>query len=163
MKKILAVDDEPMVLDVIKTRLEFAGYAVITAADGHEGMKKVRAEHPDLIVLDLILPGLNGYQICRILKGDDTTRRIPIIMLTARSQEKDVKEGMNSGADAYLTKPYETDEFVAKVKSLLEKTDLQHEDQVTADRYTTDRRTAFEQGHGNAPLPGGDSPSKQHK
>jgi DNA-binding response OmpR family regulator len=158
MKRILAVDDEPMVLDVIKTRLEFAGYEVITAADGLEGLKRVRAGHPDLIVLDLILPGLNGYQICRMLKGDDRYRGIPILMLTARSQEKDVAEGMRAGADAYMAKPYETDEFVAKVKSLLEASDQQREDRLAADRHTAERKVAYEQSQ-RFPAQAGEDPS----
>jgi DNA-binding response OmpR family regulator len=161
MKKILAVDDEPMVLELIKTRLEFAGYEVITAADGLEGLKKTRSEHPDLLILDLILPGLNGYQICRMLKRDDTHKRIPILMLTARSQEKDVNEGMRAGADAYMTKPYETEEFVAKVKSLLIEATRQKEDQLTTDRHTAERRAVYEKTLGNPTSAGQGTPPKR--
>ncbi len=121
MKKILAVDDDAMVLAVIKKRLEFAGYEVITAMEGLEGLKKARTENPDLIVLDLILPNLNGYQICAMLKRDSTYRNIPIVMLTSRSQQADINEGMKAGADAYITKPYEPDEFIAKIQTLLAK------------------------------------------
>ena len=119
MKKILAVDDDAMVLAVIKKRLEFAGYEVITAMEGLEGLKKARTENPDLIVLDLILPNLNGYQICAMLKRDSTYRNIPIVMLTSRSQQADIAEGMKAGADAYITKPYDPDEFIAKIQALL--------------------------------------------
>jgi len=119
MKRILAVDDEPKVLAVIKKRLEFAGYEVITAADGPDGLQKARSERPDLIVLDLILPGLNGYQVCRLLKGDRGFSDIPVLMLTARSQEKDISEGLKAGADAYMTKPYDPEEFLAQVAKLL--------------------------------------------
>jgi len=117
--KILAVDDDTMVLAVIKKRLEFAGYEVITAMEGLEGLKKARSENPDLIVLDLILPNLNGYQICAMLKRDSKYRNIPIIMLTSRSQQADIAEGMKAGADAYITKPYDPDEFIAKIQTLL--------------------------------------------
>ena len=119
MIKILAVDDDAMVLAVIKKRLEFAGYEVITAMEGLEGLKKARSENPDLIVLDLILPNLNGYQICAMLKRDSKYRNIPIIMLTSRSQKADIAEGMKAGADAYITKPYDPDEFIAKIQILL--------------------------------------------
>jgi two-component system alkaline phosphatase synthesis response regulator PhoP len=119
MIKILAVDDDAMVLAVIKKRLEFAGYEVITAMEGLEGLKKARSENPDLIVLDLILPNLNGYQICAMLKRDSNYRKIPIIMLTSRSQQADIAEGMKAGADAYITKPYDPDEFIAKIQTLL--------------------------------------------
>ena len=121
MKKILAVDDDAMVLAVIKKRLEFAGYEVITAMEGLEGLKKARTEKPDLIVLDLILPNLNGYQICAMLKRDSAYRNIPIVMLTSRSQQADIAEGMKAGADAYITKPYDPDEFIATIQNLLTK------------------------------------------
>jgi len=119
LKRILAVDDEPKVLAVIKKRLEFAGFEVITATEGLEGLKKARSESPDLIVLDLILPNLSGFQVCRLLKGDNSYKAIPILMLSARSQEKDVNEGMRVGADFYMTKPYDPDAFVAKIQELL--------------------------------------------
>lgn len=121
MKKILAVDDDAMVLAVIKKRLEFAGYEVITAMEGLEGLKKARTENPDLIVLDLILPNLNGYQICAMLKRDSTYRNIPIVMLTSRSQQADIAEGLKAGADAYITKPYDPDEFITTIQNLLTK------------------------------------------
>ena len=120
MPKILAVDDEPMVLAVLRKRLEFAGYEVVTAENGMEALRKARAENPDLVILDLILPGLNGYQICTMLKRDQNFARTPVIILSSRSQERDVSEGMKAGADAYLTKPYESEELLAKVKTLLE-------------------------------------------
>jgi two-component system, OmpR family, alkaline phosphatase synthesis response regulator PhoP len=122
-KKILVVDDEPHVLSVVKRRLEGAGYEVTTAEEGHAGLRKARTEHPDLIVLDLILPNMNGYQICAMLKGDKSYRHIPIMMLTVRSQEKDVAEGMRVGANAYMTKPYDADAFLARVAELLAETD----------------------------------------
>jgi len=118
--KILAVDDDPKVLAVIKKRLEFAGYEVITAMEGKEGLLKARTENPDLIVLDLILPNLNGYQICAMLKHDAKYQNIPIVILTSRSQQSDIAEGMRVGADVYITKPYDPDDFLNKIKTLLE-------------------------------------------
>ncbi|MEO0092904.1 MAG: response regulator, partial [candidate division WOR-3 bacterium] len=115
-KRILVVDDEARVLAVIQKRLESAGYEVITAMDGTEGLKKAREENPDLIILDLILPKLNGYQVCAILKRDSYYKKIPILMLTARSQERDIEEGMRVGADAYMTKPFKNEVLLEQVK-----------------------------------------------
>ncbi|MEO0115775.1 MAG: response regulator [candidate division WOR-3 bacterium] len=120
-KRILVVDDEARVLAVIQKRLESAGYEVITAMDGTEGLKKAREENPDLIILDLILPKLNGYQVCAILKRDSYYKKIPILMLTARSQERDIEEGMRVGADAYMTKPFKNEVLLEQVKQLLAK------------------------------------------
>lgn len=122
-KRLLVVEDEARVLMMIKERLEFAGYDVTTATEGQDGLKKARAEKPDLIVLDLILPNLNGYQVCAMLKGDKQCQNIPILMLTARSQEKDMAEGMRVGADAYLTKPYDPTVFLDRVAALLRQAD----------------------------------------
>jgi two-component system, OmpR family, alkaline phosphatase synthesis response regulator PhoP len=122
-KRILVVEDEVRILLLIKKRLEFAGYDVITAMDGNSGMMKARSEKPDLIVLDLILPGLNGYQVCAMLKGDKQSKDIPILMLTARSQEKDITEGIRVGADAYMTKPYDPEAFTSQVQFLLKQMD----------------------------------------
>jgi DNA-binding response OmpR family regulator len=119
-RRILAIEDDPRVLAVLKKRLEFSGYEVVTAQDGTDGYRKARAESPDLIILDLILPGLNGYQICAMLKRDQNYRDIPVLMLTARSQERDIEEGMRVGADAYMIKPYDPNVLVARVKLLLE-------------------------------------------
>jgi DNA-binding response OmpR family regulator len=118
-KRILAVDDEPRVLMMLRRRLETAGYLVSTAQEGVDALRKVRDEKPDLIVLDLILPGMNGYEICARLKGDAQYRHIPVLVLTARSQEQDAAEGKRVGADAYMTKPYDGDRFLAKVNELL--------------------------------------------
>ena len=126
-KRILAIDDEVRVLTMIRKRLEFTGYEVITATDGREGLQLARSEKPDLIVLDIILPNLDGYQICARLKADESLKNIPILMLTARSQAKDVEEGMKVGADAYMTKPYDPELFVKQVESLLEEVEVKVE------------------------------------
>jgi DNA-binding response OmpR family regulator len=120
-KRILVVDDEVRVVLVIQKRLESAGYVVITAHDGYEGLKKARAESPDLIVLDLIMPNLNGYQICAMLKRDRMYRHIPILMLSARSQERDIQDGLLAGAEAYMTKPFDHNELLTKIADLLAK------------------------------------------
>ena len=119
--KILAVEDDASVLAVTKQRLESAGYEVLTAVEGKEGLKKARSENPDLIILDLLLPNLNGYQICAMLKKDIKYQNIPIVMLTSRIHTKDIAEGFKVGADAYITKPYDSEGLLNQVKTLLAK------------------------------------------
>jgi DNA-binding response OmpR family regulator len=119
--KILLVDDEKEFVDMIKMRLEAKNYAVITAHDGIEALNKTRELRPDLIILDIMLPNLDGYQICRMIKFDKTFGEIPIILLTALDQEKDRKLGEQVRADAYITKPFEPEELVEKIAVLLRK------------------------------------------
>jgi DNA-binding response OmpR family regulator len=118
-QKILVVDDEQDVVKILKVRLEAAGYAVIAAYDGQEGLDMAHNEKPDLIVLDLMLPKLNGYQVCRMLKFDSAYQAVPIIMLTARASEEDQKLSQEAGADAYMTKPFEPEQLLAKIRELL--------------------------------------------
>jgi DNA-binding response OmpR family regulator len=105
--KILIIDDEPFIVETLRFALEKAGYAVLVAYDGEEGLRITRSEIPDLILLDIMLPKLNGFQICRLLKSDERYRSIPIIMLTARTQERDRLLGKEIGSDEYITKPFE--------------------------------------------------------
>jgi len=105
--RILAVDDSPTILEMIKSILESGGYEVITAADGDEALKAARAENPDLILLDVMLPKLDGYRVCRLLKFDAKYKGIPIIMLTAKTEEQSMATGIRTGANQYLTKPVE--------------------------------------------------------
>ncbi len=118
-KRILVVDDDPLILDLIRFNLEAEGYTVITASDGFDALERARKESPDMLVLDLMLPKMDGYKVCRILKFDEKYKRIPILMLTARAQESDKEMGLETGADAYMTKPFEPDELLTKVSKLL--------------------------------------------
>lgn len=118
-KKILVVDDEPDISKLIKARMESAGYSVFTAFDGAEALKAVKENMPDLILLDVMLPKMDGYQVCRLLKFDEKSKHIPIIMLTARAGESDKEKSVEAGADAYLTKPFQTEELLSKISSLL--------------------------------------------
>ena len=118
--KILLVEDDASVLAVTKKRLEIEGYEVVTAIEGLDGLNKARSEKPDLIILDLMLPNLNGHQICAMLKHDSKYRDIPVIMLTSRFQKKDVDDGLKAGADAYVTKPYDAGVLLSHIKTLLE-------------------------------------------
>jgi len=119
-KKILLVDDEPHIIMMLENRMKHAGYDVITASDGQEALTKAQKEKPDLIILDLMLPKLDGYKVCRMLKFDEKYKHIPIIMLSARAQEVDKKMGEAVGADGYVTKPFEPQVLLGKVKDLLE-------------------------------------------
>ena len=118
-KKILIVDDESDLVEMLSIRLEASGYQVITASDGQEGLHKAQTEKSDLIILDLMLPKIDGYKVCRMLKFDEKYRQIPIILFTARAQEADIKLGEEVGADAYVTKPFEPDILLGKITQLL--------------------------------------------
>lgn len=113
--RILAVDDSPTILEMIKAILIAGGYEVITAADGAEALETARAEAPDLILLDVMLPKLDGYRVCRLLKFDQKYKHIPIIMLTAKTEEQSMATGIRTGANQYLTKPVEPERLLAAV------------------------------------------------
>ena len=117
--KILLVDDEPSIVKMVGKRLEVEGFNVLVAVDGQEGLAKARAETPDLIVLDLMLPKLNGYEICTMLKQDARYQKIPIVLFTAKTQDKDEKLGMECGANAFVRKPFRAQELLDKIRSLL--------------------------------------------
>ncbi|MDE2848634.1 MAG: response regulator [Gemmatimonadota bacterium] len=116
---ILVVDDEPDIVEIIQYNLEKSGFDVIVAADGPVALEKARDETPDLIVLDLMLPGLEGTDICRILKQDERTRSIPILMLTAKSEEIDRIIGLELGADDYVVKPFSPREIALRIRNIL--------------------------------------------
>jgi DNA-binding response OmpR family regulator len=119
MVKILVVEDEETLLHNLADKLRSEGFTVSTADDGETGLQKIRAETPDLIVLDIMLPGLDGLSICRMVRHDATTSHIPIIMLTARGTEVDKIVGLESGADDYVVKPFGLGEFLARVRAVL--------------------------------------------
>ena len=119
MKKILITEDSETILEIIKDTLESEGYSVVAAVDGEEALAKVKSEKPDLIVLDLMLPKIDGYKVCAMLKFNENYKNIPIIILTARAGEADKKTGEEVKADAYITKPFEPDVLLSKVKELL--------------------------------------------
>jgi two-component system phosphate regulon response regulator PhoB len=117
--KILVVDDEPDAVELIKFNLKNAGYEVITAADGDEALKKARAQLPNLILLDLMIPEVDGLEVCKILRRDPRVSGVPIIMLTAKAAEIDRVLGLELGADDYVTKPFSPRELVLRIKRLL--------------------------------------------
>jgi two-component system, OmpR family, alkaline phosphatase synthesis response regulator PhoP len=118
-QRILVVDDEPDIVEVIKQRLQGAGFEILIAEDGYKGLEMARKEKPDLIILDLMLPKIEGYKVCRMLKFDKEFSYIPIIILTARSQPVEEEIGYSTGANLYLTKPFDGNSLVEKVKELL--------------------------------------------
>jgi len=118
-KRILAVDDERHIVRLIQVNLERAGYQVATAFDGSEALKKVEAEKPDLIVLDVMMPRMDGFEVLKRLQANPDTRGIPVIMLTAKAQDADVFRGWSSGVSAYLTKPFNPLELVTFVRRIL--------------------------------------------
>jgi len=118
-KTILVVDDEVQLVEMIKMRLEAHNFNILTAFDGQEALEVARREKPDLIVLDIMLPKIDGYKVCRMLKFDEKYKGIPIIMFTARAQESDKKLGEEVGADAYVVKPFEPELLLKKINELI--------------------------------------------
>ena len=125
MKKILVVDDEPKIIQLTQDYLENAGFSVISAGDGERALAIIQVEKPDLVVLDLGLPGVDGLDVCRSIRK---TSSLPIIMLTARDEETDKLVGLELGADDYITKPFSPKELVARVRSVLRRSELAQEE-----------------------------------
>ncbi len=117
-KKILAVDDERHIVRLIQVNLERAGYQVITAFDGREALKKIEEERPDLVVLDVMMPFMDGLETLKRIRANPMTNRTPVIMLTAKAQDQDIFTGYSSGADIYLTKPFNPMELLTFVKRI---------------------------------------------
>ena len=120
-KKILVVDDEVDLVETVRFSLEMEGFDVLVSNNGEDALNQARKEKPDLIILDLMLPKLDGYKVCRLLKFDERYKHIPILMLTAKTQEKDKILGKETGADEYITKPFEMDYLMEKVRAHLNK------------------------------------------
>ncbi|KPK45554.1 MAG: XRE family transcriptional regulator [Dehalococcoidia bacterium SM23_28_2] len=147
MKKILLVDDEPTLVATVKYNLEREGYQVVTAIDGESGLSLARTERPALVILDLMLPGLDGFEVCRILRREMS---VPILMLTAKTEEVDKVVGLELGADDYVTKPFSMRELLARVRALLRRAETPAEEAnvVTAGDLQVDlrRRQATRRG-----------------
>ena len=124
---VVVIEDEPDIREVIEHNLAREGYEVFPAADGEQGMQLVKRMSPDLVLLDLMLPRLDGLDVCRELKADLVTRSIPIVMVTAKGEESDIVLGLGLGADDYVTKPFSPKELVARVKAVLRRGPLREE------------------------------------
>jgi DNA-binding response OmpR family regulator len=118
-EKILIIDDEPDFVETLTLMLQARNYDVVTALDGTEGLSKVRTEHPDLTILDIMMPGMNGYEVCQKLKTSDDTKNMPIIMLTAKGERASVIEARIVKADDYIVKPFTLPTLINKVNKLL--------------------------------------------
>ena len=117
-KKVLLIEDEKDIAEALRFRLESIGWKVVVATNGREGLRKAKRERPDLVLLDVLIPKLDGYQVCRRLKESVETHSIPVILQTVRAQESDKKLGSSAGADRYLVKPYSFDQLLHAIQSL---------------------------------------------
>ena len=137
METILIVEDDPSMLTGLKDNFEFKGYKVLTAADGEKGLDAALNATPDLIILDIMLPKINGYEICRLIRAEGL--EMPVIMLTAKGEESDVVLGLNIGADDYVTKPFSISELLARSAALLRRTKKEVEEVVEFGDLRLDR------------------------
>ena len=120
MAKILLVDDEPDIRYITKRMLEKAGHQVVEARDGEECLQRLRSERPDLILLDVMMPGLKGWEVCRKIKADEETSCIPVVMFTVRTSEEDMQESRSCGAEAHINKPFDREELLRVISKILE-------------------------------------------
>ncbi len=151
MVKVLVIEDEETLINNLADKLRAEGFTVAMARDGESGLEKIRTEHPDLIVLDIMLPGLDGLSICRMVRHDTATAHIPIIMLTARGTEVDKIVGLESGADDYIVKPFGLGEFLARVRAVMRRAPgplmLQQDEMISNDlRLNMTARRVFKEG-----------------
>ena len=116
---ILVVDDDPVILQLLQVNFEMEGFTVITAPDGRQGVDRTRADRPDVVVSDVMMPKMSGIELVAELKADPDTAKIPILLLTAKAQQADIGAGMDAGADDYVTKPFEPLDLVDRVNRLL--------------------------------------------
>jgi len=119
MNKICVIDDHPENVFILQDRLEKAGFEILTAYDGKSGLEKIREELPDLVLLDVMMPGISGLEVCRLITQDDLTKHIPVILLTALTSTEDLEDGLQAGAFDYVKKPFNRAELLARIKSAL--------------------------------------------
>lgn len=133
-RRIVVVEDEPDIFEIMEYNLKREGYEVFGCLDGADGIEMVRRERPDLVLLDLMLPGMSGLDICRALKTEELTRNIPIVIVTAKNTESDVVLGLGLGADDYIAKPFSPRELIARVQAVLRRGPLQSEQEKDSER-----------------------------
>ena len=122
MAKILVVEDEPEIRILVKTILEKAGYSVVEAEDGEAALRLVNEEEPDLVLLDVMIRGIEGWEVCRRIRENEATRRLPIIMVTVRTTDEDIQRSVECGANAHINKPFDQRELLDTIKKLLGET-----------------------------------------
>lgn len=120
MTKILIAEDERDIRELITFTLRYNGYDVVSARDGEEALELALKEYPDLVLLDIRMPRMNGYEVCRVIKESEATNHIPVVFISAKGQESEVQEGLDAGATDYILKPFSPDQLVARVKELIE-------------------------------------------
>jgi len=120
-KRILVAEDEPDIRGLIVFSLQYAGFEVVEAANGQDAVDKAMASEPDLILLDVRMPKMTGYEACKVLKAEPATRGIPVVFLSARGQEAEIKHGLELGAEEYILKPFAPDELYRRVESILQR------------------------------------------
>jgi DNA-binding response OmpR family regulator len=118
-RTVLVVDDDPVIVRLLEVNFEMEGFTVLTATDGMEGLERARAELPDIIVSDVMMPRMDGLQMVGELKADETTASIPVVLLSAKAQADDVQSGLGAGADDYVTKPFEPEDLLERIVKLL--------------------------------------------
>ncbi len=121
MAKILIAEDERDIRDLIAFTLQFAGHEVITTSNGEEALQTVRAQKPQLVLLDVRMPKMTGYEVCKELKADPATQSIPVVFLSAKGQESEIRNGLEAGAEQYLLKPFSPDQLIEQVNKILSK------------------------------------------
>lgn len=131
MKRVLVVEDDPDIVELLRYNLQKEGFGVAASEDGEAGLKALRSETPDVLILDLMLPKLSGLEVCKEVRRDSALEKVPIIMLTARGEESDRVIGLELGADDYVTKPFSIREMVARVKALLRRTERTADNELT--------------------------------
>lgn len=119
-KRVLIVDDEPNIVISLEFLMKREGFAVSVARDGEEALERIRAERPDLVILDVMMPKLNGFEVCETVRTDPQLAAVRILMLTAKGRQAEMRKGISLGADAYIAKPFSTRDLVDRVKSLLD-------------------------------------------
>ncbi|MEW6685142.1 MAG: response regulator [Candidatus Edwardsbacteria bacterium] len=119
VKKVLVVDDEPYIARVIRFKLEQEGFTVISAGNGLEGLQRMKEEKPDLVILDVMMPGMDGFEVYRQMKEEEELKKIPVIILTAKGQEVDRQKGLELGAADYITKPFSPTKLLQQIKTIV--------------------------------------------
>jgi two-component system, OmpR family, alkaline phosphatase synthesis response regulator PhoP len=123
-KRILVVDDEIYIVHILEFSLTMEGYEVVTASDGEEALRRIAEDRPDLVVLDIMMPKLDGYEVCRRIRGEDETKLLPVILLSAKGRPVDREVGLEVGADDYIVKPFSPRRLLEKIRELLDRDEL---------------------------------------
>ena len=123
-RTVLVVDDDPVILKLLEVNFEMEGFSVITAGDGDEGLHAIREQRPDAVVLDIMMPKLNGLEVLEAARADPATKNVPIVLLSAKAQASEVQRGLDLGADDYVTKPFDPIDLVERVNAVLHNTQI---------------------------------------